>query len=600
MRSYFKFRMTESAARCVTRQDLSVTEKRYAVIEKEALATTWAGERFSDYVLGIPFTLETDHKPLTVLLNSSELSKMPPPPRILRFRLRRMRYSYQVQYVPGKHQVTADTLSRAPAGLPGIEDKLLVEEVEAFSIQTTSYLPATPNRLQQIRDAQKVDEECSLLRSYCLHGWPPYLPHQPLLRPYWENRSHLTIVDDLLLYDDRIVIPRSMRLQILDCIHTGHVGLTKCRSRARTSVWWPGLSTQIGELITRRHTCAKEQPTPREPLLPSSFPGRPWERVATDLYDFQGRKYIIVVDYYSRWFDIKELSDETSHSVIKALREVFATHGIPDVIMSDNGPQYSAETFRQFAEAYHFTHVTSSPKYPQANGEVERAIRTAKSMLRKNEDIFSALLTHRSTPLQNGYSPSELLMGRRLQTQLPTLSIHLYPKVQIKDRQLVEEKESLYRLNQQRNFNRRHRAKELPTLELGGRVWIRDQDRYGLVTGKTEKPRSYLVTTERGTLRRNRSALVTAAKPAEAEQHSAMPACDVTPASPVPVIPVLPVPSTPSRPQTTQVPPSSQTAVPVATLATALDECVPPRSPSPAVLTTRSGRAVRPPERLNL
>ncbi|XP_068717000.1 uncharacterized protein [Montipora capricornis] len=268
--------------------------------------------------------------------------------------------------------------------------------------------------------------------------------------------------------------------------------------------------------------------------------------------------------------------------------------------MSDNGPQYSAETFRQFAEAYHFTHVTSSPKYPQANGEVERAIRTAKSMLRKNEDIFSALLTYRSTPLQNGYSPSELPMGRRLQTQLPTLPTHLYLNVQIKDRQLVEEKESLYRLNKQRNFNRRHRAKELPTLELGGRLWIRDQDRYGLMTGKTEKPRSYLVTTERGTLRRNRSALVTAAKPAEAEQHSVMPACDVTPASPVPVILVLPVPSTPSRPQTTQVPPSSQTAAPVATLATTLDGCVPTRSRSPAVLTTRSGRAVRPPERLNL
>ena len=120
------------------------------------------------------------------------------------------------------------------------------------------------------------------------------------------------------------------------------------------------------------------------------------------------------------------------------------------------------------------------------------------------------------------------------------------------------------------------------------------------MTGKTEKPRSYHVTTERGTHRRNRSALAAAAKPAEAEQHSATPACDVTPASPVPVVPVLPVPSTPSRPQTTQLPPSSQTAVPVATLGTTLDECVPPRSPSPAVLTTRSGRAVRPPERLNL
>ena len=110
-------------------------------------------------------------------------------PRILRFRLRLMRYNYQVQYVPGKHQVTARTLSRAPVALPGLEDKLLVEEVEAFSTRTTSCLPATPNRLQQIRDAQKTDEECSLLRSYCLQGWPPYMPHQPLLRPYCEKRK---------------------------------------------------------------------------------------------------------------------------------------------------------------------------------------------------------------------------------------------------------------------------------------------------------------------------------------------------------------------------------------------------------------------------
>ena len=149
------------------------------------------------------------------------------------------------------------------------------------------------------------------------------MPHQPLLRPYWENRSHLTVVDDILLYDARLVIPRSMRRQILDCIHTGHLGLTKCRSRARISVWWPGLYTQIGDLISRCVTCAKEQPMLREPLMPSSFPSRPWERIATDLYDFNGTKYIIVVDYYSRWFEIKELSDETSHAAIKALKGDF-------------------------------------------------------------------------------------------------------------------------------------------------------------------------------------------------------------------------------------------------------------------------------------
>ena len=124
--------------------------------------------------------------------------------------------------------------------------------------------------------------------------------------------------------------------------------------------------------------------------------------------------------------------------------------------------------------------------------------------------------------------------------------------------------------------------------------------RYGLVTEKTGKPRFYLVTTERGTLQRNHSALVAAAKPAETEQHSAMPTGDVNPTLPVHVTHVLPVPSTLLRPQTPQVPPSPQTAVPVATLGTTLEECISLQSPSPRVMTTRSGRTVRPREHLNL
>ena len=131
-RYYFKSKTTGNAARpiCYASRSLSDTEKRYAVIEKEALAAALASETFSDYVLGLYFVLETDHKPLTTLLNSSEFS------RILRFRLRLVRYNYQVQYVPGKLQVTAGTLSRAPVGLPEQEDELFVEEVEAFTAQT--------------------------------------------------------------------------------------------------------------------------------------------------------------------------------------------------------------------------------------------------------------------------------------------------------------------------------------------------------------------------------------------------------------------------------------------------------------------------------
>ncbi|XP_033639876.1 uncharacterized protein K02A2.6-like [Asterias rubens] len=491
---------------CYASRSLSDTEKRYAVIEKEALAATWGCEKFSDYVLGLHFTLETDHKPLVSLLQTKELSKMPP--RILRFRLRLMRFSPTVEYVPGKLQTTADALSRAPVGTPDETDTALISEIEHFTNHVLTSLPATSQRLLEIVAAQKSDEECTQIKEFCIGGWPVYMPHTPLLRQYWENRSHLSILDDLLLYDDRIVIPRSMRLDILDRIHQGHLGITKCRARARTSVWWPGLSKSIEDMISNCVTCAKHRPEQREPLMPASFPSRPWERLGADLFEYRGKIYLIVIDYYSRWIEIKSLpSVQTSAAVIQALKEIFAVHGIPDVIMSDNGPQFSSASFLQFAKTYGFIHTTSSPRYPQANGEAERAVRTIKGLLKKNTDPYLALLMYRSSPLQNGLSPSELLMGRKLKTTLPILPSNLHPKAQ--QDQTIRQKEEAYRTKQQHNFNLRHRATTLPTLHPGDSVWIRDQNRQGTILAKSSQPRSYIVETNLGTVRRNRSALVT-------------------------------------------------------------------------------------------
>ena len=162
---------------CYASRSLSDTEKRYAVIEKEALAATWGCEKFSDYVLGLHFTLETDHKPLVSLLQTKELSKMPP--RILRFRLRLMRFSPTVEYVPGKLQTTADALSRAPVGTPDETDTALISKIENFCNHVLTSLPATSQRLLEIAAAQKSDEECTQIKEFCIGGWPVYMPHTP-------------------------------------------------------------------------------------------------------------------------------------------------------------------------------------------------------------------------------------------------------------------------------------------------------------------------------------------------------------------------------------------------------------------------------------
>lgn len=507
---------------CFASRSLSETEQRYAVIEKEALAATWACEQFRDFILGLQFTLETDHKPLVTLLGSKDLANMPL--RIQRFKMRLMLFDYVIQYVPGKLQVTADALSRAPL-IHSVEDSSqdsCIFEVDCHASSTLRYLPASSPKLQEITILQKDDGLLSDVISYCLQGWPTYIPRSPLLRPYWENRQHLNVVDDLLLYNDRIVIPQKMQMEVLQLLHQGHLGITKCRARARESVWWPGISGDIQKMVENCAVCAKEQPISHEPLLPSSFPDRPWERIAMDLCSHNGRTYIIVVDYFSRWVEFRPIISESTRGTINALKSVFSVHGIPDVAVSDNGPQFSSKEFRQFTKDYGFTHVTSSPKYPASNGEAERAVRTFKELLKKNvEDIYLALLVHRSTPLLNGLSPSELLMRRKLRSPLPILPKKLKPGISTSQMTRVRESEKYYREQQRKTFGRRHRVKELPKLNSGNKVWIRDMKKEGTVVDKDKQPRSYTVQSDLGLLRRNRSALVklpTSSQPATGRQ----------------------------------------------------------------------------------
>ena len=152
-------------------RSLTDTEKRYAVIEKEALAATWACEKFTDYILGTSFLLETDHRPLVPLLSTTDLAKLPA--RILRFRLRLMKYSPEVRYVQGVHQKTADALSRAPSERPTVEEEIKIEEVETFKDSVIRHLPATDQRIDQIREAQKKDAICAQVGSY----WGPSISH---------------------------------------------------------------------------------------------------------------------------------------------------------------------------------------------------------------------------------------------------------------------------------------------------------------------------------------------------------------------------------------------------------------------------------------
>ena len=209
---------------------------------------------------------------------------------------------------------------------------------------------------------------------YCKSGWPDFTPDLPLMKQYWENRHHLTVIDDLLLIDDRIVIPSALHLDILQRLHKGHQGITKTKALASTCVWWPYISSQIETMVNKCAICAIHRPERRDPLLPCSFSDRPWSRLAMDLFELKGKTYLIIADYFSRWIELQLLEKLNSKTTITQIKSVFTTHGIPDMIISDNGPQFVSWEFKVFAQEYGFTHVTSSLRYPRSNREAERAV----------------------------------------------------------------------------------------------------------------------------------------------------------------------------------------------------------------------------------
>lgn len=375
---------------------LNDTERRYAQIEKEALALTWACERFSEYIIGKEILLETDHKPLIPLMGNKSLDALPP--RVLRFRLRLMRFLYTIQYVPGKELYTPDTLSRAPLPEQGdIPQSNSLKETELFVEAMIESLPAHKDRLNEYRQNQAKDTICSQLITFCQSGWPSQKPKGPLCK-YWQFQGQLSISDHLLLYGSRIVVPTTMRTETLEKIHRGHQGIQKCRLQAKNSVWWPGISKDINNFVSSCPECKKHAILPREPLISTPLPNYPWKRVACDLFELAKTTYILVVDYFSRYVEVQSLNSTTSTSVISVLKAIFSCHGIPVTLLTDNGPQFISEEMAQFSRTYGFTHVTSSPHYHQANGLAERTVRTVKAMLKKSSDPYLALLSYRTTP----------------------------------------------------------------------------------------------------------------------------------------------------------------------------------------------------------
>lgn len=168
-------------------------------------------------------------------------------------------------------------------------------------------------------------------------------------------------------------------------------------------------------------------------MIPSDIPELPWHTVGTDLFHWNGSDYLIVVNYYSRYFEISQLENISSKTVITHFKSIFASHGIPSTVRSDSGSQYTSTELQNFAKTWNFEHSASSPYHQQSNGLAEKYVNIAKYLPHKakadEKDPYIALLDYRNTPIHDVCSPAQLLMNRRLRGKLPATQKQLIPKV---------------------------------------------------------------------------------------------------------------------------------------------------------------------------
>ena len=257
-----------------------------------------------------------------------------------------------MEYKPGKELVLPDMLSRAPVS--STVDDNMEEEIALHVHLVRRTLPVTESKLEEIRRETAEDQSMRALSETIKYGWPETKGETPVsIHADWDVRDEMSQLNGVVLRGERIAIPPSMRKVMLEKIHQGHMGIEKSKRRARDTLYWPGMNSQITDTVSSCSICLEHRKqNAKEPMIPFRVPTKPWELLATDLFTWDKSEYLIIVDYHSRFFEVAKLPDTKSIKIIPYVKSAFARHGIPSEVISDNGPQYSSKEFESFAKSW--------------------------------------------------------------------------------------------------------------------------------------------------------------------------------------------------------------------------------------------------------
>ncbi len=464
---------------------LTETERKYSTGEREALGCVYACEHWHVYLFGRKFTLRTDHQALTTLLATSGTGHRPL--RIYRWSDRLYQYNFDVQYTSGKDNHVPDMLSRL------VFDSVS-SDAEEMSAQEESCVMAvlcgsleklvTPSELKVNSEEDPI---LTQVRGYIQNGWPSSTSEE--LKVFAKLKDELFIFNSSCVgRGERAVIPDALQQRVLHMAHDGHPGIVRMKEKCRVAVWWPGIDRQIEQFVKDCEACVLSEKSIKPVSPPAQsipWPEKPWQQIQIDIFGAvqvapHNKRFLVVVhDLHSKWPEIAATGSVTSASVIDILINLFTRWGLPEVLISDNGPQFVSHEFEQFLCSLGIEHRRTSRYNPQSNGGIERFNRVIKEGLKANmaegqsfaESIQTILLNYRGTPhALTSKAPAELMLGRSIRLPLDRLK----PSTnQGTNQEEVSEQASVISRRQakSRAYTDAHRANKTPTFKVGD--WVR-------------------------------------------------------------------------------------------------------------------------------
>ena len=418
---------------------LGPEEQGYVPVEGEGLAVTWALKKCRMFLLGHPkFFILVDQRPLVKIFGSKPLADIENS-RLQNQKEKTLQYNFEIKHIEGVKN-HANTFSRYPVHPPDSDDITHAKSINALehtqiigTIETTlsitlDKLKKCANSDPQLQSLTSKVKTQSFAESMSLED--------PSLKEFYNVRDRLSITNGILMYSfedgqKRIVIPKTLRKQMILNLHSANQGSTSMLARARKSWYWPGMDRDILVHSETCDTCCEMAPSKtKEPLNMTPPPEYPFQQAVADLFEIHGIDYLAYVDRLTGFAELAHFPTSTSsYHIINTLREFYHRWGVVEEISLDGASNLQSSEIKQWLEKWGTTIRKSSAYYPQSNGRAEAGVKSLKRLLTENtgpkgsihtDGVARALLQYRNTPLRDiNKSPAELALGRELRDTLP-------------------------------------------------------------------------------------------------------------------------------------------------------------------------------------